>query len=305
MAQEAFVNSGAVSAPTGSVASASASTSASGSIADRLEQAIQAGRIELPVLPSVAVEVQSLIDKDAHTAALVQAIGHEPTVAAALIRYANVATYIGLSELQDLEQAIMRLGRTSVRTVVVSLSAKAAFSGRPEHRWLYRILWAHAIMTATAARRLALLASVPRETAFLAGLLHDIGKVVVLRGVETLHKEDPGGFHVDDESLPELMDTLHCSVTDVFCRTWNISGELGAAITRHHQTPLTAPDDGLVAVVQLADLIAAKLGASVHPDPGMTLEDKPSAAFLHVNEVTLANVMSDVENEFKRISVVL
>ena len=100
---------------------------ASMSLAARLEREIREGRVELPVLPRAAIEVQELIARDADVPSLVRAIEREPIVAAALIKYANAAVYAGLREVNDLQAAISRLGFKSVRETVVSLSARAAF----------------------------------------------------------------------------------------------------------------------------------------------------------------------------------
>ena len=96
---------------------------ASMSLAARLEREIREGRVELPVLPRAAIEVQELIARDADVPSLVRAIEREPIVAAALIKYANAAVYAGLREVNDLQAAISRLGFKSVRETVVSLSA--------------------------------------------------------------------------------------------------------------------------------------------------------------------------------------
>jgi putative nucleotidyltransferase with HDIG domain len=241
-------------------------------LAVRLEREIRLGRIELPVLPRIATEVQQLIERDADATALVRAIEKEPTVAAALLRYANAAIYAGLREVTDLQQAVMRLGLSSVRDTVVALSAGAAFREPPPgYEQVYQAIWLHSLTTATAARRLAAYVSVPRETAFLAGLLHDIGRIVVLRGIATLRERDPQGFDVPEHTVAEFTDALHCRIGEALCEAWNIPGELRDAIGRHHEVALSESKDALAAVVQVADLMAAKVGASLHPDPDVRL----------------------------------
>ncbi len=275
-------------------------------LAIRLEREIRAGHIALPVLPKVALEVQNLIDADADTAALVHAIEREPTVAAALLRYANAAVYAGLRDVSDLQQAIMRLGRSSVRHTVVSLSARSAFTGDATvHHDLYQKIWTHSLTTAIAARRLAAFVSVSPETAFLAGLLHDIGKIVVLRGIETLRKRDPVGFKVAEHTVSEFMDALHCSVGETLCKAWNIPNELRDAVARHHVVALTGPEDVLAAIVQVADLMAIKVGASLHPDPKVTLLDRQAAELLRLDDVKIASLIVELEDERDHVMAIL
>jgi HD-like signal output (HDOD) protein len=275
-------------------------------LARRLEGAIRGGYVELPVLPSVAMEVRTLIDKEATSGAIAAAVELEPTIAATLIRYANAAAYYGLADVQDLPSAITRLGRPSVRDTVMSLSARSAFLGSTEHLGLCRVLWVHSVVTAISARRLAAhLTDVSADGAFLAGLLHDIGKILVLRGITALRRADPQGFRVKDCAIPELMHVLHCSVADVVCAEWNIPNVLATAITNHHQKTFDMPGDTLTALVQLANRMAYRLGASSQPDVTLVLSDEPAARALGLNEAVLAGTLVEVEDEFKKVKFVL
>ena len=268
------------------------------SLAARLEREIREGRVELPVLPRAAVEVQELIARDADLPSIVRAIEHEPTVAAALVKYANAAVYAGLRDVTDLQQAVARLGLNQVRETVVSLSAKAAFKAdTPAQAKYYGTIWKHSLTTAVAARRLAEFVAAPKETAFLAGLLHDIGRICVLRGITTLRKRDPKGFVLPDNTISEFTDALHCPMGEVLCQAWNIPAELSDAIKRHHDQNLTEPKDLLAAVVQVADLMAAKIGASLHPEPNLKLVERPAFTALQLDDVKIAMLLVELEDE--------
>ncbi|MFI5077888.1 MAG: HDOD domain-containing protein [Vicinamibacteria bacterium] len=285
---------------------ASPPTQAPVSLAARLEREIREGRVELPILPQAAVDVQELIARDAGLPAIVRAIEREPIVAAALVKYANAAVYAGLRDVTDLQQAIARLGLDSVRETVVSLSARAAFKAdNPAQAKYYSTIWTHSLTTAVAARRLAEFVSVPKETAFLAGLLHDIGRICVLRGITTLRTRDPKGFVLPDNTIGEFTDALHCAMGEALCQAWNIPVELSDAIKRHHDVNLTEPQDTLAAVVQVADLMAAKIGASLHPEPNMKLVERPSFAALQLDDVKIAMLLVELEDECESMSKLL
>jgi putative nucleotidyltransferase with HDIG domain len=267
-------------------------------LATRLEQEIRAGRVELPVLPQVAGEVQQLVDRDADLPALVKVIEREPAMAAALVKYANSAMYAGLRDVTELQGAIMRLGLVAVKQAVLSLSAKAAFvSTDPREQKIFETLWLHSLTTAVAARRLAAFVAAAPETAFLAGLLHDIGRVVVLRGISSLRERDPNGFRVAEHTVSEFADALHCSIGEVLCREWNIPADLRGAITRHHEANLTEQKDTLAALTQVADLMAAKVGASLNPNAGIRLVDRPAFVLLGLDDVRVASLLVDLEDE--------
>jgi HD-like signal output (HDOD) protein len=275
-------------------------------LAVRLEQEIRAGRVDLPVLPQVAFEVQQLIDRDADLGALVKVIEREPTVAAALIKYANAAVYAGLRDVTQLDQALMRLGTDSVRQSVLSVTAKAAFAASdPQHQETYETIWLHSLTTAIAARRLAKFVSVAPETAFVAGLLHDIGRIVVLRGLGALQKRDPTGTAVPAHTIDEFTDALHCPLGDVLCQAWNIPAELRLAVARHHDVALTEPTDTLAALIQIADLMAAKVGASLHPDADIKLLDRPAFILLGLDDVKVAGLLVELEDERELLATII
>lgn len=99
-------------------------------LAVRIERDIREGRIALPVLPRIALHVQELIEQDAGTPVIVEAIEREPTIAAALVRYANSIAYAGLREVTDLHQAVLRLGHKPVQQTVLALAARTVFDTR-------------------------------------------------------------------------------------------------------------------------------------------------------------------------------
>ena len=261
-----------------------------------IERHIREGKVALPVMPHVAIEVRRLVDAGAGVPALVAAIEKEPAIAAALVKYANSAAYAGLREVKDLNQVVLRLGMVSVQHAVMALSTRNLFDTRGEYADLFRRIWSHSVVTGLAARRLAARVHVPGETAFLAGLLHDIGKIIVLQTIAGLKRSDTRCV-LDEATVHEFVDALHCSVGDLLFESWNIPADLRQVLRRHHDPVLTAPGDMLVAVVQVADLMAAKLGMSLHPDPNLSLIGTSASSMLRLDDIKVANLLVDVEDD--------
>ena len=269
------------------------------SLAARVEAEIREGKVELPVLPEAAARVRAIVAADGGAPQIVAVIEREPALAAAVLRYANSVAYAGLREITNLQQAVMRLGFGAVERTVLALSAKNAFSSgdrRDEH--LYRKLWTHSVTTALAARRLA-----PRspafssETVFLAGLLHDIGKLVVLRTAVGMRQRDPAQSAFSEATLIEFFDALHCKVGDVLCDAWHIPAEIRDVIARHHEEHLSGAPDLLVATVQVANLMSRKIGASLKPDPNVSILGLPSASMLRLDDVRIATLLVEIEDD--------
>ena len=76
------------------------------------------------------------------------------------------------------------------------------------------------------------------------------------------------------------------------------------AVARHHEPALSEPKDTLAAVVQVADLMAAKVGASLHPDPELTLIGRPSLQLLGLDDVRIATLLIDLEDEREQLATI-
>jgi len=291
------------SAPPAAVTPATSGIAPEASLAGRIAAEIESGKVELPVLPEAAVRVREIVGAGGSARELVSVIEREPSLAAAILRYSNSVAYAGLREITDLHQAVMRLGFSAVEQTVIALSARNVFQATDKaDEQIYRALWTHSIATALAARRLAPRASdFNPEAVFLSGLLHDIGKVVVLRCAALMRRRDPARFTFERSTLVEFLDALHCNAGDRLCRAWNLPAEIREVVKRHHDAALDAPGDALVAIVQLANGVATKIGASLEPDPHVSLLDLSGAALLRLDDVKLAALLVDVEDDVARM----
>jgi putative nucleotidyltransferase with HDIG domain len=264
-----------------------------------IEAEIRAGNVDLPVLPEIAVRVRELIAKDCNLRELAETIEREPAYVAAILRYANSVAFAGLKQVADLPQAMSRLGMKAVEQTVLAISARQAFaSPHPADARIFRRLWEHSVTTALAARRLAV-HGVGTELAFLAGLLHDIGKVVVLRSAADLRSQNPERYNFSELVLLEFLDALHCRIGDAFLESWNIPMEVREVVRRHHDDTF-GPDAILLAIVACADLVAAKLGFALRPNPDLHLLESPAAQLLHLDDVKVASLLIDVEDDVAR-----
>jgi putative nucleotidyltransferase with HDIG domain len=274
-----------------------------GSLSAVIEAELRKGSIELPVLPEAAAQVRAVMAREGGAREIVGVIEREPALAAEILRYANSIAYAGLREITDLQQAVMRLGLGAVEQTVLALSARNAFQAADKSQErLYRSLWQHSITTALAARRLApKSAPFSAETVFLAGLLHDIGKLVVLRCLSTLRRRDPAHYTFEEGTVLEFFEALHCKAGLALAEVWNLPGEIRDVIGRHHEPDFPSPADLLVAVVQLADLVAAKLGATLRPRAEISLLEAPGARLLRLDDTRLATLLVDVEDDVARM----
>lgn len=266
------------------------------SLVDMIDDEMRSGRVELPVLPETAIRVRELIEQDAALDRLVDVIEREAALATALLRYANSVAFAGLDEITDLHHAVTRLGLNATEHAVLSVSMRNVFrSPDPEDDALLHQLWNHSVTVALAAREIAARCGGDREMAFLGGLLHDIGKIVVLRTVAEIKRRDPSR-RLSRTSLFMLFDSLHCRIGEGLFEKWKLPLAIREMVRDHHATDLVHRPRH-VQIVALADRVAAKLGESLAPDEALVLHELPLAAALGLDEAALAEVMETVHRE--------
>jgi len=221
---------------------------------------------ELPTLPQVAVTLMDLLD-DPNTGApqINRVMARDPALASKILRLVNSA-YYGLSnKVSSLNQAIVILGFKTVKSVALSASVMGLFKGPSENRRFDRALfWKHSIACACVARLVARKQKgLDPETAFSAGLLHDIGKLVldhyvpgdVEAIVESARKKQASFLAAEKE----ILSTDHAEVGRWVAEKWGLPKELVGAIAYHHDLA-SASDKTIVAVIQFADFLARLKG---------------------------------------------
>ena len=269
-------------------------------LARLIELEIREGTVDLPVLPEVAVRVQDIIARDGYISEISAVIEREPAFAASILRYANSVAFSGLKEITELRHAVSRLGINAVEQLILAISTRGAFhGGDPHDEKMLRGLWSHSIATAVGARWLARhTTGHSPEQAFLAGLLHDIGKVVILRCLAQMRRRDPVKYTLPGPALLECLDRLHCGAGDALFDAWRLPKEIRDVVHRHHDPRFEPPADMLIAIVSFADRAACKIGYSLSPDPDVSLLDHPAATILALNDMELACLVTDIEDDF-------
>ena len=224
---------------------------------------------DLPPLPQVATQLLRLTaDPDASAEDLRRVISTDQALTGQILKIANSAMFGMVREVTTLTQAIMTLGFSTIKSVVIASSAKNLY-----HRGTVglqeRLIWEHALVAAIASRAFAKTLRFPRvEEAFIGGLLHDIGKSVM--GVKfperysallrTVYNERGDGLALE-------LDTCgfdHAMVGEALVQKWNLAPSLQQAARWHHD-PIHAQEDHLplAAIVALANRLALEQKAGI------------------------------------------
>ena len=217
---------------------------------------------DLPPLPQVAAQVLRLAaDPDSTTDELRRVISTDLALTAQILKIANSAMFGMVREVKTLTQAIMTLGFSTIKSVVIASSAKNLYS-RGGTGLQERVLWEHALVTALAGRAYGRCFRNPRvEEVFLGGLMHDIGKSVM--GIKfsdrysALVRSIYNGEADCLESELDLFGFDHTMVGEALLMSWNLPSSLVNAVRWHHD-PAHAPaeDQALTALVAMGNQMA-------------------------------------------------
>jgi HD-like signal output (HDOD) protein len=272
------------------------------SLASRIQAAVAGGELCLPPLPAIATRLSQLLqdEKAADPRTVSNLVSNEPAIAASILKLANSASFGGLREVDELDDAIARLGLRQVGSLVTAIVHKGNFSAQdPQRSRTLQTLWDHSVASAMATKHLASLGGDDRSEAFLAGLLHDVGKLLVMKALDQIEEQRPEEA-VTAKVAEELMSLLHAQLGHSVLVSWKIPAPV-ARVALHHHDANPSPDDVLLLRVQAANAISRKLGFHTHPDPDLDLLDEPAIEHLRIGDLELATLMVDVEDEIGQV----
>ncbi len=222
---------------------------------------------QLPTFSTILVRLSEVInDERSGSADLERVLRTDPALTANILRVANSAYFGCPWAIRSIGHALAMLGRDGVFRAAASASLAGVVPKRiPGYEIDALAFWQHSIAVAVLAERLAGELEIDHtEVVFTAGLLHDIGKLVIgLSLSEASHevldrvRGNDGAFVAAER---EVLGTDHAEVGDALASHWQLPAEIRSAIRWHHDPAGARFDRTLVALVHVADGLAHMLG---------------------------------------------
>lgn len=270
-----------------------ATTTASSDLSRVFARQIAEKKLSLPAMPGTAAEVAALCQQETTDAAKLSAVIHkDQTIASNVLRVANSAAYVGQVPCASLQQAVSRLGLQQITEIAMAVSVRGRMFTNPKCADLLAALWKHSVLTAFFTKEIARLRQRDVEVAFLGGLLHDLGKAVLLDNVDRVVGRAPMDIPVG--YLLHAIDEQHIDAGGMLAGEWRLPPQVTEAIACHHEPIAAARFPELAWTVALADQIAHLLAPSqlVAAPTEAAVSSHPAVAALGLTEAQVAGLLA-------------
>ena len=248
-------------------------------------------RNNFPVLHPDAARLQDEITKkNPDLSRVKQLILNDPTLTGEILKVANSPYYKGLGEVSTIKEAALRLGQNELFNITIRVILRKNFSSKiPMIRERQDNLWAHSVAAAFASlwlcRHLKFMDLIPK--AFIAGLLHDMGKLCLLSAVEQLMIAEKDNVKLTADLVEKILVNLHEKQGFALLSAWHLP-DLYCRIARDHHVDNYEESATLLVVVRLANMVCNKLEANGPQEDLTFIMGSREADILGVKETSIA-----------------
>jgi HD-like signal output (HDOD) protein len=257
---------------------------------------------DLPAMPHIAAQVvEKLSDPNASSRDIQQLIAQDQALAARVLKVANSAYYGASRSISTLRDAVLFMGFDSIKTVVLTAVMNGVFA---QTGLAQKLLWEHATGCGLAARELgAAVRYSGREEAFLAGLMHDVGKAVLfLRVPDKMSRIMQEAYNGGADFAASEMETLgftHADVGQMLADKWRFALNIEEAIANHHHPEKSQTAPQLTHIVSLANSVCHRLEIGPTRKPGLDLFELESAKALGLSAAEIHELAEKIRNAFR------
>lgn len=255
---------------------------------------------DLPPIPTVVMRAMEMtLDPDISVSKLQLLISQDQALSAKILRIVNSAMYSLRREVSTVSHAVAVLGLDTVKSVIMAASVERVFQTAKDLGT--KLMSDHSWGTALAARSIAKRIHYQNlEEALVCGLMHDIGKPVLLSNLKSRYNEIISNVYSGNSNFhqQELLafGFSHAHVGALLARKWNFPAQLAEAVGYHH-SPLSAPTfKQLSCIVNLANLFMISMGIGFEKNKDLELAKQPSAQFLKLNEPGITALITEVKS---------
>ena len=255
---------------------------------------LEAGTLVLPSLPEVALKVRDTVDDvNASTKDLAKVIGTDAALSARLIQIANSPLLRGAKKIESVDMAVTRMGRIMVKNCVNSILVQQMFQPTTDVTdKLFREFWEHSTAVAAISQALASFAKQKPDQAMLAGLVHDIGALPIIKRAEEVRE-----LLKDEALLRDVIAELHTRIGTTLLTKWDFPAEIVAVARGHEDIKRNKGDAPDLVDVVIAANLQSYFGKS-HPHAQVPWSEVPAFARLGIDtEISVIDMEESGESK--------
>lgn len=265
----------------------------------------------IPALPDIVSEALRLLNnKNTSNQQLIDIISRDQAFVAKVLAVANSPIYALRREVSTLDFAIMILGYTEIRHIVVVISFLESFKNKNDKFFNHNAFWLHSLLTASIAKNIAEDLKYPKSgEVFVAGFLHDFGISIINRyfrnsymAIYDMVMNKNVNYSVAEKIV---LGMTHSLIAKYLMDRWNFPSSIKIAATFHHNPSEASENAKIAAIIHIADFLAAKIKINEN------IWDKTSAIengvykILEISEAKLNEILDEYEKKFTNHSELL
>jgi len=256
---------------------------------------------EMPPLPQSITQILEITKDDKSSSReLAKVFERDPTLAVNILKIANLPAYGFSSRISTISHAVVCLGLETIKSIALTSSTHDMLNKEiPAYSLGEGMLWQHSISCATCAKIIAKrIGYKDDEEAYIAGLLLDIGKVILssfaedeFNQVAERAEKDKVPFNIAEQ---EILGFAHPQVGGRVIKKWHLPSALVEAVLYHHQPEKAVEHKTLAYIVHLADALSCMLGIGLGSDGLMYLFEENTLDVLGLTKEGIEPIISEL-----------
>ena len=266
---------------------------------------------KLPTLPVVVTRINAMVQNPKTSAREVgAAIATDPSLSAKVLKLVNSAYFGFPSQISSISHATTILGFNAIQNLALSATVFQMFRDNgAEDLFARRTFWEHSLGVGVLARLLCDKVKYPdKEEAFTAGLIHDVGKIVLDQFVHEEFKMVMSLAKANDmvlcEAETQLLGLNHANVGYILAQKWNLPKKLQDPLAYHHACGLSKYNPQLTSIIHFSDILcrAFKIGNGIGKAPPL---DRTAVAEFKLTSADIEQLRTVSEKEIEKAEIFL
>jgi len=262
-------------------------------VLDELSWRVAQGKVDLPLLPGVAMEVTNVAaQENADARAIAELLRKDQAMAAHVLRVVASPVYSGRTQIVSLQQAVARLGVQKIREISLAIAFRVGVFKLKGFESEVTALFQHSVSAAMFAQEIARVTRRNVEDAFMCGLLHDVGRPVILQALVAILAQQK--LRIPAAAVIAATGQLHTEVGGTLAQSWGLPEAVEMSIRHHHSSSPPDVQINSVRITALADELA-RYAFEPTRMPEAELRKHPSLAPLELYPEMLDKVLGKAD----------